>query len=1675
MNQDSSSNLLAQYGRLTEYLSQLEGALSSSDIANESSGTTGKGTVGGGDRRLSELGAFVFNSEKESKEFFSGAKHGNESKIDKNRNLYESLLHSGKKYRRDKPRKKKKMKTYDKFSSTMPNPRSSLKRKRPKYDFSKTIAPKIRQPIPTISKSKSFGNKSKSFLNLAQWGREDSQFSEPTEVAAGETVRDVNFVVTKQIATKEIIPTPSSSRAVIPTSLIEGSTFYTKKKMKKSPQKSGIQIDGWIRRTNAKQKLLVPSETFFSTTTSVKRIPAPKLEQPTKQSSKDFTNETTKEVTKGSAPKLPKQSEKPVHQFLPWSASRDEIAQDFHRESKKAKLYRDISRKTYRQAQGLSIDIQDNMRKAREGLPLTFLFEQKLNEFINERGGQLVIGVFKKLAYHFQHLAIDRWKEFIEERREIERVLSAITIERVFRGFRGRRKAMERRAKYEKMLEEKRFSALLHEFIKRRDVVHIQRVVRGHFGRCQARFLRRQIESAIIVQKRWRIKQSKIIVMILNHAKLRKIISARVIQRFWYRIRGNKILRNQRRKMTRIRREQKLGDRRFIITLKFYEQGASIMIQGWWRKLVREGVLLRTGSEEKKIIRFLGHEFALRIQQRFRIYRSKLILARLQEKKWDREHAKLLEQSAAKIQSMFQAKKARDRVRLIRERAKEHIEELKRRKEAAFAEEVIELKVPETITKVLETTGVANMLHVSESSVLHVNVSNLKRSGIDIVRQLNPMRKRNELKAALAIQCAWRVRQAKRKRKLAWIAHIRHERSRKPNAVTKLASIWRAKKARKRTHEIRREKAVLRIQRCRRHLRDNKILRFFKLYKDSARKMQGAWRSYLAYKELKVLRELRKVQTIPAIKIQCIARIFLSGKRAFKMRQHRRRKAEDAVVGRVNYKMSLKIIEARLLLRATYSGNPKGELFLMYRTYCEMIPSTEYMTESKFLKLLGEGKGIVEKDVNKKKGSKLSRNDISLLFAQFKKGKTLTFRDFVEACVQVASRFFQINEINSYRYLVYLTGEDALLWRLLNERVFVGKSRNATGRIMKAYLQRRTKEHIDIAVRKIQTCFYRKKGRNMRSVLWALRKERELDDKKEKSALILQNLVRRMHARKQVAQLFKNIAKKYIDPDSGAPYWYNPLSGSVTWTKPALLGSDDVDNAVQIADKNIEWSITCANCQEAVCDQYCFHCEEYYCKACYDQVHRKDYFGADALNNTQFCAELPLYTNAMQRRDEKLAKEAEEKANEDARLEREQIEWEKRAYIAAIKLQSIFRMKKAYENNKGLRYNLKVTRLLAKRAVETDEKTKESWEYRLAQLAGRPPVLNTDDEETRAKKLKALQSGPVQALQAAGGNIGGIVKNRVQKQLEKQKERAKLRQEKKQMKDEERKKKEEEYIAEHGHANTLASRVLGGATTAAMQKQSAQRSRWMAGHLKGIAGYFDEEEGIGKWLKKRTDALEKAAEENEKKTLIFEEKQKHFEEEVKKQSAEGKEGKETSNEETNEGKTPEEWSSTAADAVPTSDTYPQTDYEVPYPWQKVEQDGQTYYWNTETNETQYEVPTTPHLQQEEYTYYDSEQGYGSEQVGQDGYETTESYAGYENTVGYDTTEEYQTYYGDGTGHEGSGYQEYQENQEGSEYQNEDGSEYQQEYQDESNWQEYFDEASNQYYLYNESTGETKWK
>jgi hypothetical protein len=62
----------------------------------------------------------------------------------------------------------------------------------------------------------------------------------------------------------------------------------------------------------------------------------------------------------------------------------------------------------------------------------------------------------------------------------------------------------------------------------------------------------------------------------------------------------------------------------------------------------------------------------------------------------------------------------------------------------------------------------------------------------------------------------------------------------------------------------------------------------------------------------------------------------------------------------------------------------------------------------------------------------------------------------------------------------------------------------------------------------------------------------------EKAAIKIQAKYRNRNAKTEVRDLLSSVMDKLYDPVSGLHYYYNNATGASQWTKPKLLGDDDL-------------------------------------------------------------------------------------------------------------------------------------------------------------------------------------------------------------------------------------------------------------------------------------------------------------------------------------------------------------------------------------------------------------------------------------------------------------------------------------------------------------------------------------
>lgn len=111
-------------------------------------------------------------------------------------------------------------------------------------------------------------------------------------------------------------------------------------------------------------------------------------------------------------------------------------------------------------------------------------------------------------------------------------------------------------------------------------------------------------------------------------------------------------------------------------------------------------------------------------------------------------------------------------------------------------------------------------------------------------------------------------------------------------------------------------------------------------------------------------------------------------------------------------------------------------------------------------------------------------------------------------------------------------------------------------------------------------------------------------NRKFRARLTIQRFGRSYLGRRFLVKLAQQIYVKCDDPDMKVPFWFNPRTGSSSWTKPKLLGDLDCGETVKLPSETERFSLMCAECEVTGASHYCDECDKAMCVACVKLLHR---------------------------------------------------------------------------------------------------------------------------------------------------------------------------------------------------------------------------------------------------------------------------------------------------------------------------------------------------------------------------------------------------------------------------------------------------------------------------------------
>ena len=1077
----------------------------------------------------------------------------------------------------------------------------------------------------------------------------------------------------------------------------------------------------------------------------------------------------------------------------------------------------------------------DKIDKLKNSFPMEFLFEVGLKGVYENKVRDKMRSIITGWAYGLESQAILLWKRYVKHHRHQERIYASINIQRVWRGHAGRKLFSKCWWLREKDRENLRFKAFMLERLRWLSAITIQKHYRGWRGRCEFELHKQLIESIIVVQRVWRAKQARVLTLMLRHYESQKNSASTTIQKCYRGHLGRKKAKRQRHLIRREEHERLLESKEYILIYNFKKEGATRTLQRWWR------------NSANSRMKFQGHRIATDIQRVYRGYCARLIFKRKRFEKLQREEEKEYARIAIKLQAIYRGKQAKAQTRKILIDKINHKQELYEKKQK------------------------------------YLQRKQSKSIGTALARRISfkpKASKGKEREAAIRIQCAYRIKRAKRRVKKLKYLKSQWNRHKTDMCAKEIQRVYRGFAGRKRAIAYRRHKYAAVIQARFRGNRDREMIRNRMRYDLAIPTIQRYTRGFLARQLVKKMRFERENLIVSATKCQALIRQYFARRCIERQREfvHARFETKIFVTQRFNEAMiyecdrmilrlgfppsktALKILEREVAEPGVSTSaeahrlcKPLEDLFLHY---CKPAASMESM---KFLNAIKQMNNLVESKKKKGKakrlktgGQQINAMEVDLSFAKaignakkkqeeemskrsLQRGvqkktvvKGISFQGFCDALSMLADIRYAIRNskgtvtgyhVEAYRFHVR---QRARFFKLVDEHVLAGTSNKLPGVKYKKKLDKYLRKRAEWAANRIQRCVRGYWGRT----LFAITKRNyhifKANQIKSVKIARLQRRWRKRQARRLLIQKYRTIVKKYIEPVSKRPYWHNPNCNSIRWKKIKWLRRGvDVRTVIELPDPDIEFVKLCDQCNDLTVSFYCVDCDDFYCESCYDSFHRKgkrkghskfsieccveceyqigtrechqcgDYYcdtcywkahstGAlvqhtfDALiplcqscgkqeranavrvdcggeqmckvcYNTWWypqgydCFTLSLETRSMRRYRDKVLQEKEAARELEEKKKREKREERWRVIEAVKKIQGLYRMKKARRLWYPVILNAHEARIAKERREGKMKKVQGSMRYKMLSFLGVGDVLESDSHDVRVKKLIPMQ------------------------------------------------------------------------------------------------------------------------------------------------------------------------------------------------------------------------------------------------------------------------------------------------------------------------------------------------
>ncbi|OQS02773.1 hypothetical protein THRCLA_04894 [Thraustotheca clavata] len=840
-------------------------------------------------------------------------------------------------------------------------------------------------------------------------------------------------------------------------------------------------------------------------------------------------------------------------------------------------------------------DVKTALHDAETLLPLSFLMEHNLTALCQSKAGSIIKTAFQTFLLHFYADAWHHWIEFIAQSRAADRKAAAIVINRVYRGHRARIACKLLREQLN-LLQISKKQVLLNRIEQRNKCAMTIQMCFRQFQLYQrhCKVLERD-GAARVIQKLVKYHKTRAIHFAEMLADARRQFNANTIQRVYRGYRGRCQSKQAQLTAKRLQIIKKLCDPELAIANRFESYGAAFRIQS----CVRRWLARRHGRQlRQKIRRQRAAKLLLKIMHSYSVYRQykrhqqKLLVQYPQRRK-----AALIIQR--NIQKWIGVRKWQlQRIVRRKEMRLKRVAEYERKRRQPLAKVthgVVKAKqrFQAAFATLLSTNSNSTNKYIDARSNAAVIIQRAFRcSRLRYKKYLKELyaqiefillRKSALFKYAQVIQRIWRGRRARKQIKFLWLEKVTR------NAIAK----WKARRIR------RQNIAATKIQQKVRSLKGRRMAKIalanMIVAKKCAIQIQRLIRPWLARNMVHRQREMIRLEH--EVYLYCVATLEMCVIHAmeFLVLQSLEGTIGDAFV----YPSCL---STKSYIKHTASFPFFQLVFLDYyglkRDHLGTMPLKELaglrLDRSKFLKIFRE---IFP---NSTKQMDISSNADKVL-AKLKEHPNqsrvaLSYSMFTKAVKDMA--ILQIKPKSTD-----LPADDKLLL-LVFKHMKTAKWANK----FQGYneLQQCANLWLNSAAACIQRLARRQRNKLRGQALLHIKRIERQQNILTDAASVIQRAWRMRDSRKSLRLLMKAVFRKYIDAETGLPYWTNPRTGYSTWKKPLILGKEDVDSgAIYMATKDFEYSILCTNCNVHLIQESCFHCEEMYCKTCFKSLHTK--------------------------------------------------------------------------------------------------------------------------------------------------------------------------------------------------------------------------------------------------------------------------------------------------------------------------------------------------------------------------------------------------------------------------------------------------------------------------------------